>query len=55
MRAEVMGYPDDLKLRSSMTLFAAAATAESDQRLFQGVLARFFAGDADPLTRELLT
>jgi uncharacterized protein (DUF1810 family) len=52
---EVMGYPNDLKLRSSMTLFAAAAAAESDRHLFQGVLARFFAGVADPLTRELLT
>jgi uncharacterized protein (DUF1810 family) len=52
---QVMGYPDDLKLRSSMTLFAAAATATSDQRLFAGVLAKFFAGVEDPLTRELLT
>jgi uncharacterized protein (DUF1810 family) len=52
---QVMGYPDDLKLRSSMTLFAAAAAAASDQRLFQGVLAQFFAGCEDPLTRELLT
>jgi uncharacterized protein (DUF1810 family) len=52
---EVMGYPDDLKLRSAMTLFAAAATAQSDQRLFQAVLVKFFAGVGDPLTRELLT
>jgi uncharacterized protein (DUF1810 family) len=52
---QVMGYPDDLKLRSSMTLFAAAAAAASDQRLFQGVLAQFFAGCQDPLTCELLT
>ena len=52
---QVMGYPDDLKLRSSMTLFAAAAVEARDQQLFQGVLARFFAGAADPLTCELLT
>jgi uncharacterized protein (DUF1810 family) len=52
---EVMGYPDDLKLRSCVTLFAAAATEASDQRLFKGVLAKFFAGAEDPLTRELLT
>jgi uncharacterized protein (DUF1810 family) len=52
---QVMGYPDDLKLRSCMTLFAAAATDAADQHLFQKVLARFFAGVEDPLTRELLT
>ncbi len=52
---EVMGYPDDLKLRSCMTLFAAAAAVAADQRLFREVLEKFFAGVADPLTRELLT
>jgi uncharacterized protein (DUF1810 family) len=52
---EVMGYPDDLKLRSCLTLFAAAATEANDQHLFNEVLAKFFAGVADPLTRELLT
>jgi uncharacterized protein (DUF1810 family) len=52
---EVMGYPDDLKLRSCLTLFAAAATGVKDQHLFSAVLAKFFAGVADPLTRELLT
>ena len=51
---QLLGYPDDLKLRSCMTLFAAAAGAQ-DQPLFQAVLDRFFAGVADPLTRELLT
>ena len=50
-----MGYPDDLKLRSCLTLFVAAATAAQDQHLFGEVLAKFFAGVADPLTRELLT
>ena len=50
-----MGYPDDLKLRSCLTLFAAAATEWQDQHLFNAVLAKFFAGVADPLTRELLT
>jgi hypothetical protein len=52
---QVLGYPDDLKLRSCMTLFAAAATTVPDQQLFQGLLAKFFAGKEDPLTRELLT
>jgi uncharacterized protein (DUF1810 family) len=52
---QVLGYPDDLKLRSCMTLFAEAATAAADQHLFREVLAKFFAGVEDPLTRELLT
>jgi uncharacterized protein (DUF1810 family) len=52
---QVMGYPDDLKLRSCLTLFAAAATDASDQRLFQALVGKFFAGVEDPLTRELLT
>ena len=38
---DVMGYPDDLKLRSSMTLFAEAAPKEE---VFQKVLDKFFAG-----------
>ncbi|HEY2808161.1 MAG TPA: DUF1810 domain-containing protein [Steroidobacteraceae bacterium] len=52
---QVLGYPDDLKLRSCMTLFASAATSAQDRQLFQAVLDRFFGGVADPLTCELLT
>ena len=51
---QILGYPDDLKLRSCMTLFAAASP-QADQHLFRQVLAKFFAGQEDPLTRELLT
>lgn len=47
----IMGYPDDLKFRSSMTLFAAAAPEEP---LFQAALDKFFAGERDPLTLRLL-
>jgi uncharacterized protein (DUF1810 family) len=50
----VLGYPDNVKLRSCMTLFARAAAAPPDRDLFQGVLAKFF-GAEDPLTRERLT
>lgn len=50
--SEIMGYPDDLKLRSSMTLFAAAE--DSAKSAFTGVLARFFAGVEDIATREQL-
>jgi uncharacterized protein (DUF1810 family) len=52
---QVMGFPDDLKLRSSMTLFAAAAADAGDRQWFHGVLEKFFAGAEDPRTRELLT
>ena len=49
---EVMGRPDDLKLRSSMTLFAALAGHGSP---FQKVLDRYFAGVADARTTDYLT
>lgn len=47
----ILGSPDDLKFRSSMTLFAEAAPEEP---LFKEALARFCAGDRDSLTLELL-
>ena len=51
----VMGYPDDLKFRSSMTLFAAAASPESrEEPLFSAALDKFFGGQRDPLTLDLL-
>jgi len=48
--AEIFGHPDDLKLRSSMTLFARAA---DDPGVFQAVLDRYYPGP-DPRTIELL-
>ncbi|WLR95397.1 DUF1810 domain-containing protein [Shinella zoogloeoides] len=50
---EIFGSPDDLKFRSSMTLFSAAADGEEGER-FRLALQRFFAGEADPRTLELL-
>jgi uncharacterized protein (DUF1810 family) len=47
----ILGYPDDLKFRSSMTLFAAAAPHEP---LFTETLQKFFGGERDPLTLGLL-
>ena len=47
----VMGHPDDLKLRSSMTLFAEA---DPDCPVFRQVLEKYFQGRPDPLTLELL-
>jgi uncharacterized protein (DUF1810 family) len=49
--AEIMGYPDDLKLRSSMTLFALAGGSHSE---FRQVIDRYFDGQMDPPTLELL-
>lgn len=49
--SEIMGYPDDLKLRSSATLFAAASPSGS---VFQRLLEKYFAGDPDPKTLEIL-
>jgi len=49
--SEVFGYPDDLKLRSSVTLFARAAP---DEPVFTAVLDRYFGGDPDPRTLDLL-
>ena len=47
----VMGYPDDLKLRSSMTLFAEAAP---EYPVFQQVLDKFYGGKKDSGTLALL-
>jgi uncharacterized protein (DUF1810 family) len=47
---EIFGYPDDLKLRSSMTLFARAA---DDPGVFQRVLEHFYDGP-DQRTLDLL-
>lgn len=47
----VMGSPDDIKLKSSMTLFAAVPDANP---VFQRVLDKFFQGTQDPNTLRLL-
>ena len=48
---EVMGWPDDLKLRSSMTLFAEA---EPGCDVFQKVLDKFYGGAKDQKTLQIL-
>ena len=45
--SEVMGYPDDLKLRSSMTLFSLA---EPECTVFRDVLDKFYDGQEDSRT-----
>ena len=44
---EIFGWPDNLKLRSSMTLFARAADQNAD---FVAVLEKFYGGEEDPAT-----
>jgi uncharacterized protein (DUF1810 family) len=51
---QILGYPDDLKFRSCMTLFRLAASG-NDAELFAGALRKFFGGEEDSLTRELLS
>ena len=46
----VMGYPDDLKLRSSMTLFLAV----TGDAVFQKVLDKFYSGKPDSKTLSIL-
>ncbi|MGA0600998.1 DUF1810 domain-containing protein [Caulobacter sp. KR2-114] len=48
---QVFGTPDDLKFRSCVTLFGAI---EPDEPVFQRALARFYGGQPDPKTLELL-
>ena len=49
---QIFGSPDDLKLRSSMTLFARATSDNDD---FVGVLEKYYGGEEDPLTAARLS
>jgi uncharacterized protein (DUF1810 family) len=51
---EILGSPDDLKFRSSLTLFREAARDDADRALFVKALDRFYRGDPDEHTLELL-
>lgn len=48
---DIFGSPDDLKVRSSMTLFARATADNQD---FTAVLAKYYDGEEDPMTLRLL-
>jgi len=48
---QILGTPDDLKLRSCLTLFA---TLVPDEPLFKLALEKYFNGHVDPMTLELL-
>ena len=49
--SEIFGFPDDLKLKSSMTLFAKVSTKDS---VFHKVLEYYFDGEFDDKTIYLL-
>ncbi len=49
--SEIFGYPDDLKLKSSMTLFACVADPRS---VFVRILDKYFHGERDVRTLHLL-
>lgn len=48
---QIFGDPDDMKLRSSMTLFASVPGADP---VFEAVLKKFFGGKKDERTLEIL-
>lgn len=48
---EVFGFPDNLKLKSSMTLFEAA---DPQQAIFGQILMKFFNGERDSATLGIL-
>lgn len=48
---QIFGFPDVLKFRSCLTLFAAAAPSV---QLFTEALGRYYGGERDPLTLEAL-
>jgi uncharacterized protein (DUF1810 family) len=56
---EIFGSPDDVKFRSSLTLFAEAASenataAASENAIFDSALQKYFGGVRDSLTLEKL-
>jgi uncharacterized protein (DUF1810 family) len=48
---DIMGSPDDLKLRSSMTLFSLVPGADP---VFEAVLKKYYQGEKDKATLQLL-
>ena len=51
---QIFGWPDDLKFRSSMTLFSLASRGEGGETLFDQALDAFFGGEGDLKTLRML-
>jgi uncharacterized protein (DUF1810 family) len=49
---DIFGYPDDLKFRSSVTLFAEASHPQNE--VFKDALAKYFNGISDKTTMDRL-
>jgi uncharacterized protein (DUF1810 family) len=49
--SDIFGYPDDMKLQSSMTLFALVAESRS---VFERVLDKYFQGKRDARTLQIV-
>lgn len=49
---QILGSPDDLKLRSSMTLFSSLDKADP---VFQAVLTKYYAGEPDQRTLSIIS
>jgi len=52
---EIFGSPDDMKFRSSATLFAEVSLSEADVALFISALTTFYEGAKDERTLSLLS
>ncbi len=52
---QIFGWPDWLKVRSSMTLFAEVAADPAERADFQAVLDKFYDGLEDRMTLEMLS
>jgi uncharacterized protein (DUF1810 family) len=50
---DIFGYPDELKFRSSLTLFLEAAASEAEAP-FRQALDQYFGGEGDHMTLEKL-
>lgn len=53
---EIFGLPDDMKFRSSMTLFSQVSDNDGsdDGDIFRRALQKYFGSEPDPLTLERL-
>lgn len=52
---DLFGWPDNLKVRSSMTLFSRASDDPTVRAVFDQVLTKYYDGEPDPLTVERLS
>ncbi len=50
--SEIFGFPDDLKLKSSMTLFTSVS---EDNSVFHQIIEHYFDGDLDSKTIEIIS